>query len=136
MKRNVLGECGGAATWLACGIAVLALSSWLRYGVLEAGVFPLECGPTLAESPGAMCLSKWLLVQSFLEQRLGMVSLIAGVAAFVLRLRAAAWLGWLGGIAGLVLYNFDYAAVGALLSLLVLVAPTQEVGQGEGQAHA
>lgn len=135
MKRNVLGQCGGAQWWILSGAVVLALASWLRYGALEAGFFPVDCGPTLAQSPGAMCLTKWVLVQSFLEQRLGLVSLVLGLAAFVLRRRPVAWGGWLTGIAGLVLYNFDYAAVGAMLSLLVLAARPHDKGQGEAQAH-
>lgn len=135
MKRNVLREYGDAAAWLASGLVVLIAASWLRYGVLEAGLFPLDCGITLAQSDGAPCVTKWILVQSFLHQRLGWVSLAAGLAAFVLQRRVPAWIGWLTGIAGLVLYNVDYAAVGAMLSLLVLVARPQQIRPAQPQAH-
>ena len=134
MKRNVLGEYGIAWPWLASGLAALLGAAWLRYGVLEAGVFPLDCGLTLAESEGTLCIAKWMLVQSFLHQRLGWVCLVAGIAAFVLQKRPLAWIGWLTGIVGLVLYNFDYAAIGGLLSLLVLVARPQQMRSAQPQA--
>ncbi|NMG75104.1 hypothetical protein GPA25_10090 [Aromatoleum diolicum] len=89
--------------------------------MLESGVLPSNCGTTFAEGLQGACLAKWLLVQSFMQQRLGWLSLTLGLAAFVLRRSPLAWGGWISGLAGLVLYNFDYAAVGALLSLVVLV---------------
>ncbi|THF63549.1 hypothetical protein E6O51_05000 [Pseudothauera rhizosphaerae] len=73
-------------------------------------------------------------MQSFLQQRLGWAALVLGVVAFVSGRRAPAWAGWLAGVAGLVLYSFDPAAVGALLALLTLArAAPEQRGQAQGQ---
>lgn len=99
---------------------MLAVALGLRYGALEAGVFPLDCGGAIADGLDGLCAAKWILVQSFIHQRLGWLSLLLGLLAFATRRRSFAWGGWLTGLAGLVLYSFDPAAIGALLSLLVL----------------
>ncbi|SIR43393.1 hypothetical protein SAMN05421829_11582 [Aromatoleum tolulyticum] len=118
--------------WVSSIVLVAVLL--LRYAVLEAGVFPSDCKPLLADGPEGLCLAKWALVQTFMQQRLGWASLILGVLAFVSRRRSVAWGGWLCGIAGLVLYSFDYAAVGAMLSLLVLARDGIQARRGEEQA--
>lgn len=102
------------------GALALAAVLAVRFGLLEAGYFPLDCTAEAAQGHEVRCAVKYVLVQTFILQRLGWVSLALGAAAFFLRGRALAWGGWLSGLAGLVLYNFDLAAVGALLSLLVL----------------
>ncbi|WP_332671775.1 hypothetical protein [Aromatoleum sp.] len=117
----------------AVGAAVLAAALVLRYGALEAGVFPLDCGGVSADGFDGLCAAKWLLVESFLHERLGWLSLVLGLAAFMTRRRGFAWGGWVGGIAGLVLYSFNPAAVGALLSLLVLARAASERRRGEEQ---
>ena len=76
------------------------------------------------------CTMKWLLVQTFHQQRMGWFSLACGGLAFVLSCRKLAWAGWLSGIGGLILYSYDTAAVGGLLSLLVLLRPHKN-GKGE-----
>ncbi|MDR2688923.1 MAG: hypothetical protein LBB76_04110 [Azoarcus sp.] len=102
----------------------LALTA-LRLGVIENGLLPDDCGP--GGTDGALvCTLTWLLVQSFLEQRLGMTALLFGALAFLTASRACAWLGWLAGVAGMVLYNHDYAVVGGLLGLCVLLRPKTE----------
>lgn len=113
---------------------MLAVALALRYGALEAGMFPLDCGDAAAADSAALCAGKWLLVQSFIHERLGWLSLVLGVAAFASRLRSLAWGGWVSGVAGLVLYSFDPAAVGALLSLLVLARPAPQGRGGKEQA--
>lgn len=95
-------------------------------------MLPRDC--TLADAPAAACIFKDALVQSFLHQRLGWVSLGAGVLAFVLSCRRLAWVGWLTGVAGLVLYSYDPAAVGGLLALLVLVGTDEQGRQGERES--
>ncbi|WP_241762757.1 hypothetical protein [Aromatoleum aromaticum] len=119
---------------VVASVVLLAAVFGLRYGLLEAGAFPLDCGESLAEGLGPWCATKWLLVQSFLDQRLGWLSFACGVAAFVLRYRPLAWGGWFGGLAGLVLYSFDPSAVGALLSLLVLARSGPQRRRGEEEA--
>lgn len=47
--------------------------------------------------------------------------------------RRLAWVGWLCGVAGLVLYSQDPAAVGALLALLVLVGTHEQDRKGKRQ---
>ncbi|ANQ84451.1 hypothetical protein [Azoarcus olearius] len=104
------------------GALVLALALGARYGLIENGVLPRDCTVPEAQGAGAACALKWALVQLFHEQRLGIFSLVCGGLGFALTCRRLAWPGWLAGLAGLVLYNYDYAAVGALLALLVLTA--------------
>lgn len=113
---------------------MLATALVLRYGLMESGWLPAECGGSLAEGVLGWCGAKWALIQSFVHQRMGWVSLAAGVLAFVTRRKGLALLGWFTGIAGLVLYSFDYAAVGAVLSLLVLARQLAQEGNGKQQA--
>ncbi len=133
MSGNVLQECGAARIALWGGV-VLAAVLGIRYGLLEAGVLPRDCS---AESASLwLCGFKTALVQSFLHQRLGWFALACGALAFALSCRRLAWWGWLAGIAGLVLYSYDYAAVGALLALLVLGRPRDGAQHGQGKAEA
>jgi hypothetical protein len=122
----------GIATPLLAGALVAAITLWFRHGLLEAGLLPVDC--TLADAPGVACLFKDGLVQTFMHQRLGWVSLAAGALAFALSCRRLAWIGWLSGVAGLVLYSYDPAAVGALLALLVLVGADEQRRKGEREA--
>lgn len=125
---------GGVVRLVWVSAVVLAAVLLLRYAVLEAGAFPADCKPLLADGLEGLCLVKWALVQAFMQQRLGWVSLALGVLAFVSGRRPVAWGGWLSGIAGLVLYSFDYAAVGAMLSLLVLARQGAQAGGSKEQA--
>jgi hypothetical protein len=134
VRRNILQECGGAAFVLAT-LVVLVAVLWLRYGLLEAGVLPRDCGGSVAEGLAGLCGVKWALVQAFIDQRLGWAALGCGMLAFAAGYRPAAWAGWLCGVAGLVLYSFDPAAVGAMLALLTLGrGPCGERGQAEGKS--
>lgn len=125
---------GGVVRLVWVSAVVFAAVLLLRYAVLEAGAFPADCKPLLADGLEGLCLVKWALVQAFMQQRLGWVSLALGVLAFVSGRRPVAWGGWLSGIAGLVLYSFDYAAVGAMLSLLVLARQGAQAGGSKEQA--
>lgn len=119
--QKVLQERENLAFPAVVSAVVLAIALWLRYGLFEAGVFPTSCGISLADGLQGMCLAKWALLQTFAQERLGWLSLLAGLAAFALRVKPLAWAGWFAGIAGLVLYSYNFAAVGLLLSLLVIV---------------
>ncbi len=112
-------------------LVIVGAALSIRYGMLENGLLPRDC--TAAGAPAGPCAFKWALVQSFLHQRLGWASLMLGVLAFGFACRRLAWAGWAAGLLGLVFYSFDPAAVGALLSLLVLARPRGERGQGEGE---
>ena len=50
---------------------------------------------TVTDAPALACLFKQAFVHSFLDQRIGWVSLAAGVFAFVRGSRGLAWAGWL-----------------------------------------
>jgi hypothetical protein len=100
----------------ALGLALMAL----RFGVIEKGLLPRDCGPG-GNDAALPCGLSWMLIQSFQMQRLGWLALTCGALGFALNSRALAWVGWLAGVAGLVLYCPDYAAPGALLALLTLL---------------
>ncbi|HJV25746.1 MAG TPA: hypothetical protein VJ673_08660 [Aromatoleum sp.] len=119
--QKVLQKRENLALPLVVSALVLAIAVWLRYGLFEAGVFPTSCGISLADGLQGLCLAKWVLLQTFAQERLGWLSLVAGLAAFALRVKPVAWAGWFAGVAGLVLYSYNFAAVGLLLSLLVIV---------------
>ena len=124
--------------FLSAGLLCLALMA-LRFGVIENDLLPRGCGSGGSDS-GLSCGLVWLLAQSFQAQRLGIFALVFGVLGFLGGIRLCAWVGWLTGVAGLVLYSPDYAAVGALLGLFSLLrtnapVPTaHENGQSQGKA--
>jgi len=132
LRRNNFEEYGGAA-WFLVGFALLAAVLGLRYGVIEAGLLPLNCAGGAGAAPAWQCALKTVLVHTFIDQRVGWFSLATGAIAFAWSCRRLAWAGWLSGIAGLVLYSFDPAAVGALLALFVLARPRQQHRNGEQQ---
>ncbi|MDR2925326.1 MAG: hypothetical protein LBU76_05185 [Azoarcus sp.] len=105
--------------FLGAGLLCLALLA-LRYGVIENGLLPRDCGPNGRDS-GLSCGLTWLLTQSFRAQGLGIFALLFGALGFLASIRLCGWLGWFGGVAGLVLYCPDYASVGALLGLFALL---------------
>jgi len=101
------------------GVLVGALA--LRFGFIEAPALSQSCGASQESWCG---LRSWL-GQVFNHKPLGLASLIFGLAAFVSGQgwpgrRWAAVAALLLGTAGLVLYNYDYAAVGTLLGLMAL----------------
>ena len=130
MRRNSSGKYGVAAI-IVSAIVVLGAAFAVRHGLLESGVLPRDC--SLAEAHRGLCVFKTVLVESFLQQRVGWFSLACGLCAFALGCRRLAWAGWLSGLAGLVFYSYDPAAVGGLLSLFVLARPRKQQGQGEHQ---
>jgi hypothetical protein len=129
-----LNPLGITATVVAVGLAVVGSAAAIRYGLLESGRLPVDCGGSIAEGVRGWCGVKWLVLQSFTQQRQGWLSLLCGVTAFASGHRGLAWVGWLSGLAGLVLYNFDLAAVGGLLALLVLARVPAQKGCGKDQA--
>lgn len=133
MSRNILLKYGKAA-WGLAGLALLVVVLGLRYGVVEADLLPRDCSAGTEAAGAWPCGLKWLLVQTFHDQRVGWFSLGSGVLAFALSCRRLAWAAWMSGIAGLVLYSYDPAAVGVLLGLFVLVRPRQQHRGGEDKA--
>jgi hypothetical protein len=118
------------AAIVAVGVAALGVALGLRYGLLEAGRLPVDC----AANAGGACRFKAVLVWSFLGNKLGWLALGSGALAFVSGWRPLAWLGWVAGLLGLVLYCFDASAVGGLAALLTLIRAPQAAAGGEQQA--
>ena len=103
-------------TLVLSGVVVLGLALWARYGLIEPEGIAHAC----LGSDAWNCVLRDLIVATFNRQQLGYVAAGAALLALVPRLRPLAWLAWASGLAGLVLYCWDYAAVGAVLALLVL----------------
>lgn len=114
----------GAVLAVTLGLALAA-----RYGVMESDKLALACADG---SGGFRCVLRSWLPQLFIHERLGWASLAAGLLAFGAGVKPAAWAGLVWGGTGLVLYAYDYSAVGALLSLLVLVRPQRRLAPGGG----
>lgn len=106
-------------TLVLSGVVVLGLALWARYGLIEPEGIAHAC----LGSDAWNCVLRDLIVATFNRQQLGYVAVGAALLALVPRLRPLAWLAWASGLAGLVLYCWDYAAVGAVLALLVLARP-------------
>ncbi len=102
--------------WLLI-LASLAFSLWLRYSLIEQNELAFFCD---GGGQTALCKFRWLVVQSFHTQGLGYFALFLGVLSAATR---SAFLGISAGIvgmAGLILYTWDYAAIGFLLGVLTL----------------
>lgn len=101
------------------GLAVLGIALWVRYGLVEQDGMALTC----AQAADAACRVREAAIAGFTQQRLGYLGLAAAVLSLIPLLRPLAWLGWCAGIAGLVLYCWDFSAPAVILSLLVLARP-------------
>ncbi len=94
-----------------------------------------------ADAPFSCRMRQWL-IYTFASNGLGYAALVAGVLALVTRSTVLAVLGAGFGAAGLVLYCYDFAAVGFLLSVLTLARQASVRGDraggqhGEGEQHA
>ncbi len=98
-------------------LAVLAVALVLRHVLIEPAAIAHACDP----SPWAgACAARTLVILSFVNQEVGWAALGAGMLATLLRSPRLAVLALAAGCAGLVLYSYEPAAVGALLGVLVL----------------
>jgi hypothetical protein len=102
--------------WLAI-LATLAASAWIRGHLIEQEALGFFCdggGQTW------VCKIRWLAIQSFNHLGLGYFALFFGVLAILTRsAMVGLWAGMVG-MAGLILYSWDFAAVGFLLGVLAL----------------
>lgn len=101
-------------------LLALAAAVALRLYAIEPSHIGHACDP----APwSGWCGARTALIMTFRFQELGWAALAVGlVATFVRR----AWLGQLAlalGLAGLVLYSYEPAVVGALLGTLVMLRP-------------
>jgi hypothetical protein len=95
---------------------VLAVSLALRRFAIEPAAIAHACDP--APWAGA-CAARTLVILGFVNQEVGWLAFAAGALATLLRAPRLATLALAAGCAGLVLYSYEPAAVGALLGLLV-----------------
>jgi hypothetical protein len=112
---------GDWAAPLALTLVALVAASAARHGLVEPADVTARCDA--APWSDLACVLRMAVVQTFVEQRLGWLAVLAGGLATLLRWRWLAWLGLVAGSAGLVLYCAGPAAVGALLSALVCARP-------------
>jgi hypothetical protein len=109
---------GGLPASLAAAVVVLLLALAARHWLIEPAAIAFACEP--APWSGG-CAVRTLIIRSFVQQEIGWFAFGAGLVATLIRARPVAALALAAGAAGLVLYSFEPAAVGALLGLLVLV---------------
>ena len=109
--RRALADCLPAA-------ATLGLALLLRHWVVEPTQLGHFCDPRPWEG---WCAARTLVIESFVQQRIGWLALAAGVAGFVTGRRWLARLALAAGAFGLVLYAYEPSAIGALLGGVVLV---------------
>jgi hypothetical protein len=108
----------------AVPLLALAAAIALRLLVIEPSHIGHACDP----APwSGWCAARTALVMSFRFQEIGWAALVVGIVATFVRRR---WLGQLAlalGFAGLVLYSYEPAVVGALLGTLVIVRPRRDL---------
>lgn len=100
----------------ALAAAVLAITLLVRHFAIEPAAIAHACDP--APWAGA-CATRTLVILMFVNQEVGWLAFAAGVLATLLRAPRLASLALAAGCAGLVLYSYEPAAVGAVLGLLV-----------------
>ncbi len=101
-------------------LLALALALALRFFAVEPSHLGHLCDP----APwSGWCAARTALVMAFRFQEIGWAALLVGlIATFVRRI----WIGQLAlalGFAGLVLYSYEPAVIGALLGVLALLRP-------------
>ncbi len=99
-------------------ITVAALASYARRYYIEPESIAFACE---ANPSQGWCAARNLLIQSFAQGGLGWASLASAALAVMSGALLAAYAAWVLGVAGLILYCYEFAAVGALTGALVLV---------------
>ena len=102
--------------WLSI-IVVMFLALWARFHLVEQNELGFFCD---GGGGGSRCQIRWLIVQSFNTYGLGYFGLFLGVLATVTRSALAGFAAAAAGMAGLVLYTWDYSALAFLLGILAL----------------
>lgn len=106
---------------VACVIAAVLVG---KYRLVEPVPFAAAC--ERHEGPAMACLLRKTLVALFVQNFKGialaaLASLVFGLWATVTRWRSLAFAAIAMGGTSIVLYRFDYAVIGVMLGLLVLV---------------
>ncbi len=110
--------------WTAITLVGVALgaATALRYGLVEPADVAQRCD---AEPWGsAACAVRTIVVQIFINERLGVAAMVIGCIALAKRLSWVALLAGMLAAAGLVLYGAGWSAPGAVLALLAWVSAT------------
>lgn len=102
-------------------LVTAALAAGLRYGVLESDTLGGQCSASATGFLAWLCALREVAPQWLGHGLLGGLALVGGVGGFGGKRPGLAWLGVVAGTGGLVLYNFEFSAVGALLGGLALV---------------
>lgn len=104
----------------AVPLLALGLAMALRVWVIEPSHIGHACDP---DPWAGWCAARTALIMSFRFGELGWAALAVGVIATFWRQPWLAQLAMALGLAGLVLYSYEPAAVGLLLGLLVVFRP-------------
>jgi hypothetical protein len=118
-----------ALPWLVIASA-FAVAALARYLLIEPEGYGFRCA---AGGPW-WCLPRAALVLTFHSGVIGWAALVAGACAFAWRYRPAALGAAVLGAFGLILYDYDLAAVGFALGVLVLVRPAPRTAISTGAA--
>ena len=131
-QRSILAEARNALLGVAiAGLAGCALGAALRYGLVERDSLGIACESGAADW---RCAPRSLVIQAFLHQAFAILSLLAAAVAAWRRRRALAGLAIVAGVAGMMLYRFEWSALGTLAGALVL-ARLERDRQQDGEAE-
>lgn len=98
-------------------LATAALAWWIRKGLVEPDVIGSWCS---ASGAPAWCEVRRLVIEGFVRNVYGYVSVLAALLALWRRVEALAWLALVSGLVGCVLYRFEPAGAGLLAAVLIL----------------
>jgi hypothetical protein len=100
---------------LLCVLAAAALLS-IRFFLVEPDEMAMEC---LSNDTDYLCRLRTATISGFSRHLFGEISLAAAVLAAVGALRYFALIALISGLAGMILYDFQLAALGFLLGMLI-----------------
>lgn len=109
-------------------LAIVAIATVLmlavRFYVIEPQSVALACA---ADNTGWRCMVREFAVAGFISNAFGLTALIAGMIVTMVRWRVLALVAIVSGVAGAVLYTFEFSGAGLVLGALVWVhrAPNQ-----------
>ena len=98
-------------------LVTAALAWWVRKGLVEPDAIGSLCS---ASGAPAWCEVRRLVIEGFVRNVYGYVSVLAALLALWRRVEALAWLALVSGLVGCVLYRFEPAGAGLLAAVLIL----------------
>lgn len=100
------------------GLSLMGLATLARHFFIEPEAIAFACD---ANPWAGWCAPRMLLIQTFAHYGLGWVALGAGALALVTGAALPAYVAWAVGCVGIILYCYEFAAVGALAGALVIL---------------